>query len=81
LLAGAAVVLAQGDIGGLPACGQTCIGNMLGIAQSSFGCNPGDAVCYCTNANFGYGIRDCADQACPNAEDANTVKSFGVQYC
>jgi hypothetical protein len=54
---------------------------MLAIAQSSFGCGAGDVVCYCTNQNFGYGVRDCAQQACPNAEDANNVIKYGTAYC
>ncbi|KAF2689699.1 hypothetical protein K458DRAFT_291817, partial [Lentithecium fluviatile CBS 122367] len=60
---------------------QTCISNMLAIAQSAFGCASGDVVCYCTNQDFGYGVRDCAQEACGSAEEANTVISYGTNYC
>lgn len=54
---------------------------MIHIAITTFGCTQGDQLCYCKNVNFGYGIRDCADQACPNAEAADTVKSYGLAFC
>lgn len=66
-------------IGSLPSCGQTCMNNM--IAQySSLGCSSSQAACLCRNANFGYGIRDCANGACGTAV-ASTVISFGSAYC
>merc|ERR1712032_699959 len=79
LLVAAGVALAQ-DIGGLPACGQTCITNMLAIAQSTFGCAPGDVVCYCSEPRFGYGVRDCSNEAC-SPEDAASAISYGTSYC
>lgn len=79
LSAGAAVVAAQG-LGDLPQCGQTCISNMINIAQSQFGCNMGNTTCYCANADFGYGVRDCSNEAC-SAQDAATVIAFGTAYC
>jgi hypothetical protein len=59
---------------------MTCINNMLGIATSSFGCGQGDVLCYCREPNFGYGVRDCANEAC-GASEAATVIAFGTQYC
>jgi hypothetical protein len=53
---------------------------MLNIASSDFGCKAGDAVCYCSNQDFGNGVRDCANQACPSS-DAGSVIAFGAQYC
>lgn len=53
---------------------------MLGLAPG-FGCQQGNVTCYCTEPNFGYGVRDCANEACPNASDAATVIAFGTQYC
>ena len=53
---------------------------MLGIATSSFGCGQGDVLCYCREPNFGYGVRDCANEAC-GSEEAATVIAFGTQYC
>jgi len=79
ILAAAGVALAQ-DPSTLPACGQTCVSNMLGIATSQFGCAAGDIVCYCSEPNFGYGVRDCSNESC-SAEDAAKVISFGTEYC
>jgi len=72
----AASTLAQGSVSDLPSCGQTCINNML--AQSvALGCpyvnGLPDATCLCSNANFGYGIRDCSVAACGGAESAAPV--------
>lgn len=53
---------------------------MLGIATSQFGCGQNDVLCYCREPNFGYGVRDCANEACGSGE-ANTVIAFGTQYC
>lgn len=54
---------------------------MLAIAQSQFGCAQGDTVCYCTQPRFGYGVRDCSNEACSNAGDAAKVIQYGTQYC
>ncbi|KAK4963851.1 hypothetical protein LTR66_012614, partial [Elasticomyces elasticus] len=75
----AAFVVAQ-DLASLPQCGQQCINNMLQIATSQFGCAPGNVTCYCTNQNFGYGIRDCSNAAC-TPDQAASVMSFGASYC
>ncbi|KAF2639103.1 hypothetical protein P280DRAFT_470506, partial [Massarina eburnea CBS 473.64] len=79
LLLAAGVALAQ-DISSLPQCGQTCITNMLSIATSEFGCGSGDVVCICSKSDFGYGVRDCANEAC-GASDAAKVISYGTTYC
>lgn len=54
---------------------------MIQIASSQLGCAAGNVTCYCTEPDFGYGVRDCANQACTNASDATTVISFGTSYC
>ena len=51
------------------------------IAQSEFGCASGDVKCYCENVDFGYGVRDCANEACSSPKDAATVIAYGVAYC
>lgn len=53
---------------------------MIAIAQREFGCPTGDAACFCTKVDFGYGIRDCATEAC-SAEDAPAVIEYGSNYC
>lgn len=54
------------------------------LAKSAdLGCavtNPVNATCLCQNVNFGYGIRDCAQEACGSAEAAAVV-AYGNQYC
>merc|ERR1711881_527078 len=64
----------------LPPCGQTCINNMLGQA-SALGCANDDAACLCANADFGYGVRDCTNEACPADADRNAVIQYGLAYC
>ncbi|KAF2197312.1 hypothetical protein GQ43DRAFT_444364, partial [Delitschia confertaspora ATCC 74209] len=54
---------------------------MVNIASSTFGCQAGDIHCYCSNQDFGYGVRDCSMQACPNQDDANRVIAYGTQWC
>ncbi|KYG44027.1 hypothetical protein M433DRAFT_70375 [Acidomyces richmondensis BFW] len=81
LLAASAAWAAAQDLSSLPACGQTCINNMIGLAQSQMGCASGDVSCYCSKPDFGYGVRDCSDQACSNSQQAESVISFGSSYC
>lgn len=59
---------------------QTCINNMVSIATSDFGCAQGDVNCYCANGDFGYGIRDCANEAC-GSDQAASVIAYGNSYC
>ncbi|KAF2016922.1 CFEM-domain-containing protein [Aaosphaeria arxii CBS 175.79] len=80
ILAVAGIAAAQ-SLSDLPPCGQTCINNMVGIATSQFGCAVGDVSCYCNEARFGYGVRDCSNQACPSGDDANRVIAYGLNYC
>ena len=53
---------------------------MIQIASSQLGCSTGDVTCYCREPDFGYGVRDCANEACPSNDDAQTVIAFGTQY-
>ncbi len=67
------------SIADLPACGNTCFGNML-AQYSSLGCTSPDPSCLCKNINFYYGIRDCSNGACGTAV-ASTVMAFESGYC
>lgn len=80
VLAAAGAAMAQ-DLAALPQCGQTCVNNMINIAQTQFGCAQGDAQCFCGNADFGFGIRDCASQACGSQDETAQVISYGTSYC
>lgn len=53
---------------------------MLAIGPS-FGCPLGDAVCYCSRPEFGYGVRDCAAQACQDQTNVPSVLNYGATYC
>jgi hypothetical protein len=53
---------------------------MLGLAQS-LGCSPSDYACLCSNQNFGYGIRDCSNEACKDPANAAKVIQFGTTFC
>ncbi|KAK7515260.1 uncharacterized protein IWZ02DRAFT_435715 [Phyllosticta citriasiana] len=79
LVAAASVAVATFD--NLPSCGQVCMSNMNNIAINEFGCAQGNIVCYCQKVNYGYGIRDCANEACSSPEDAANVISYGSNYC
>ncbi|KAF2786942.1 hypothetical protein K505DRAFT_189268, partial [Melanomma pulvis-pyrius CBS 109.77] len=79
LALGAGAAMAQ-SLSDLPQCGQTCITNMVNIASSEFGCTAGDVVCYCTKLDFGYGVRDCANEACTNGESGQVI-AYGTNYC
>ncbi len=54
---------------------------MLQIAQTQFGCAAGNVTCYCTNPQFGAGVRDCSNQSCPTPQDAQEVIAYGTAYC
>lgn len=46
---------------------------------STLGCaSTSNAACLCSNVNFGYGIRDCANGACGTAV-GNTVMLLGAR--
>lgn len=53
---------------------------MIALAPSLGCAGSPDASCLCKNVDFGYGIRDCANEAC-GADDASSVISFGNSYC
>jgi hypothetical protein len=57
---------------------NTCISNMLALAPS-LGCPTANATCLCSNTDFGYGIRDCANEAC--GSEAAAIIAYGVSYC
>ncbi|KAK3335209.1 CFEM domain-containing protein [Cercophora scortea] len=81
-LVGSVAVVAQG-VGDLPPCGQVCVGNMVGLAEQ-LGCPPvngkPDTACLCSKPDFGYGIRDCASEACQQ-KDVAPVINYGLSYC
>lgn len=37
-------------------------------------------MCYCLQPDFGYGLRDCANEAC-SSEDAETTLSYATGFC
>ncbi|KAF2233233.1 hypothetical protein EV356DRAFT_503818, partial [Viridothelium virens] len=53
---------------------------MQGIAVTDFHCQSGNVTCYCADPRFGYGIRDCSNEAC-GAAVASSAISFGYDYC
>ena len=54
---------------------------MLGQA-TNLGCDSSnDPACLCSSADFGYGIRDCAIQACPSGTDLGSIIQYGLDYC
>ncbi|EXJ93039.1 hypothetical protein A1O3_01595 [Capronia epimyces CBS 606.96] len=77
------IALAQ-SLSDLPACGQTCINNMLGQG-ATLGCpdvnGQPDTLCLCASSDFGYGIRDCAVESCPAGTDTTSIIAYGVSYC
>lgn len=79
LVAAASVAVATFD--NLPSCGQVCMTNMNNIAINEFGCAQGNILCYCEKVNYGYGVRDCANEACSSPQDAANVISYGSNYC
>ena len=67
------------DIASLPSCGQTCFRNMQD-QHSQLGCAYADPYCLCGKANFGHGIRDCANGACGQSI-GSTVIAYKSAYC
>ncbi|KAK6824841.1 hypothetical protein PG995_015557 [Apiospora arundinis] len=80
ILGASAIVSAQNWPQGFPQCGTVCIPNMLKEAKN-FNCGDSDWRCLCSQKNFIYGVRDCADQACPKGDDAVQVKQWGKSQC
>ncbi|KAK9770189.1 hypothetical protein SCAR479_13154 [Seiridium cardinale] len=75
-----ASVTAQSYPSGFPNCGIICVSNLVALAPN-FDCASTDYACLCQRANFQYGVRDCANEACPNAGDAQTVITYAVNQC
>ena len=49
---------------------------------SLFGCaSSTDYSCLCDLADFGYGVRDCSEEACPAGADINVVFQFLSGLC
>jgi hypothetical protein len=59
---------------------QTCVDNAFNVQDTTYPCATGDAVCYCSNAQFGYSARGCANDTC-SADDAATTISWAASYC
>ncbi|KAI1868953.1 hypothetical protein JX265_006932 [Neoarthrinium moseri] len=76
----AALVATQTLPANFPTCGTTCFTGLLAQA-GNLGCSATDYSCLCTRPRFLFGVRDCANQACPNAGDAQTVIDYGVAFC
>jgi hypothetical protein len=60
---------------------NTCITSMLAKAGSEFDCGSSDVACLCSHIDFIYGVRDCANESCPSASDADAVKVAGLAIC
>ncbi len=62
---------------------QICITNMLAKAPV-LGCpllnGQPDRACLCTKPDFGFGVRDCASEACP-PDQAMPVIAYGFNMC
>ncbi|PTB64524.1 hypothetical protein BBK36DRAFT_1123219 [Trichoderma citrinoviride] len=63
-----------------PACVPTCANQVRGqFAQ--YGCvNADDAACLCSNANFGFGVRDCGQTGC-GATDVQIQAYLAGSFC
>ncbi|KAH0491516.1 hypothetical protein TgHK011_002944 [Trichoderma gracile] len=63
-----------------PACVPTCTDQVRGqFAQ--YGCvSADDAACLCSNANFGFGIRDCGQNGC-GATDVQVQAYLAGSFC
>ena len=54
---------------------------MLASATSLGYAGSTDIVCLCSNSSFGYGVVDCAIQACPAGTDINGAIDWLTGYC
>jgi len=54
---------------------------MENIMEQNYGCEVGNFGCYCSVPEFGFGIRDCANEACGSAPIAQEVISRGSELC
>jgi len=64
----------------LPSCGQTCVTNMVNLADS-LGCKGSDVACLCMNPDFSYGLRDCTNESCSSQQDALDTQAWGFNLC
>ncbi|KAH8892010.1 hypothetical protein GQ53DRAFT_141807 [Thozetella sp. PMI_491] len=79
--AGISGVAAQNYPSNMPQCGHVCGDNLLAMF-GSFNCSSkSDYACLCRNMNFGYGVHDCAVEACQDNNNANIVIGWGNQLC
>src|SRR5699024_3159595 len=44
------------------------------------GCSNGDIPCLCKNSDFGNGLRDCTNEACPEGQ-LEAVESAAARIC
>ncbi|KAF2024148.1 hypothetical protein EK21DRAFT_118066 [Setomelanomma holmii] len=52
---------------------------MAQIAITEFQCAANDYGCYCTKSNYGYGVRDCVNQACSQGDAAAAIAYAAAQ--
>lgn len=56
---------------------QQCFNSVI---ESGLGCDSGDNECLCANQNFGWGLQDCAQEAC-DAEVSRQLVAFSESLC
>lgn len=47
----------------------------------SLGCAANDITCLCQNMDFGFGVRDCAQESCPKDVDTSQIIKVGSGFC
>lgn len=57
-----------------------CINGVVSYAKAH-GCATGGWACYCGQQSFGFGVRDCSNEACGGADKANSVISYAASSC
>ena len=77
LISAGLVGAATAQLSSLPQCGQTCFTNMVNL-NDTLGCaSVANTIdCLCMNSDFGYGVRDCSAQFCPNGTDVTPIEKF-----
>lgn len=53
---------------------------MIDLAES-LNCESSDLGCLCLNPDFSYGIRDCTNEYCTDAKDAEETQAWAVNIC
>ncbi|WEW62020.1 hypothetical protein PRK78_007520 [Emydomyces testavorans] len=74
-----ALLGAAQNMNDISACGRMCIQNMLNKAPQ-LGCGNNDMACLCSKIDFGYGVRDCTQQACGGV-DLEKIVALGQSMC